>query len=173
MKREILNKNISNLCERDIDILKYVTGKAPLWFELSTTTDDEIVDVLYNCFGMYFTTSQSKCVHPFYETFRKITLGVRVERIIYQTDLYGEEYKRLAENVNKMWASEYRSTICTIIKAFAERDFDELQSRFWDEITLDYVKEHITKFADLIVDNLDECDLRCILQFCGWYDVDE
>ena len=173
MIRAILNENISNLCERDVDILKYVTGKAPIWFELSTTTDNEIVDDLFHYFGRYKTMSENGCVHPFYETFKKITLGANVEKLIYHTDFYGENYKQLAENVNKLWGSEYRSTICTILKAFAERDFDELKPRFCVEVTLDYVKENITKFLDVIADNLDECDLRCILQFCGWHNIDE
>ena len=173
MNRAILNKNISNLCERDIDILKYVTGKAPLWFELGTTTDDEIVKVLFRYFGEYITMTENGCVHPFYETLRKIVLGANVEKLIYHTDFYGKNYKQLAENVNKLWGSEYRPTICTILKAFAERDFDELEPRFVEGVTLKYVKEHIVDFADLIADNLDECDLRCILQFCGWHNIDD
>lgn len=86
-----------------------------------------------------------------------------MNKLIVQTTLYGHRYKGLADCVNSLYSTEYRDTIEIILRAFAERDFEEIVTRYNLGDDVDYDSLDLS----LVVDNLDENDLETIIKFCG------
>lgn len=167
------DKLISNLCacsELEKYIVKYVTKNDINWFCDKHNSDKIVRECLYDGFVNYFGYAPKDGVHPFNMVWQKITKGVNIDPLFSQTDLYGVTYKKLTERINELYMGAYRNTINIILKAFAERDFDELDDKHCfesSEIYCDDLQNNIDQFADVVANNLDEDDLRTILSFCG------
>lgn len=169
MLRHILNNNIKSLNDTESYVLEYVT-KTPIdWFFDHMASDNEVREVLYNSFVAHFGYAPKDGIHPFYKVWEKIVKGANIDALIAQTDLYGNSYKMLAEQINELYMSEYRSCINIILKAFAERDYTEIADKhnFGNEITKEKFVEDFEGYSELIVNNLDEQDLETIILFCG------
>lgn len=167
MLRHVLNENIKNLNDTDAYVLEYLT-KVPFdWFIDQMATDKDVRKTLYKAFAPYF--GYESMMHPYYKVWKKISKGVNMDELIVQTDLYGHDYKMLAEQINELFMDKYRPTIYIILKAFAERDFEELANKycFIENFTCKDVIDNIKDYAEMVATNLDEEDLESIILFCG------
>lgn len=162
MLRDKLISNIEGLNIDEKILVRFVTKKDITWFfDKDNVSDDSVVSVLYTTFFDYF----SKLGHPCEELFDKVINGAYTDKLIYQTDLYDKSYEYVAKLVNDLWGSDKRSLVLIQLKAFAERDCDELEDKY--EVDIDKVLSDIEKYADVVVNNLDERDLETIVLFCG------
>lgn len=164
MLRDRLINNLVKLCDTEIYTLEYLTHHEMNWFcDKQNVSDESVRNVLFNAFAGYFGFAPKDGVHPYYKVWQKVVVGVHIEPLISQTDLYGKNYKMLAEQINELYMSEYRNTILIILKAFAERDFEEIADKHCldEDVTIDDIDD------EMIVNNLDEQDLETIILFCG------
>lgn len=163
-----LIENYNKLNETEKDIVTYVIGGGidmPTLLKVAHI-ENEIDDMEFEEINSYFTAYNP--THPFRKVWNKMTKGCRMEKLIYFTE-YGKTYKEYANTINKMWnMSQYRGLVLTMLKAFAERDWDELCDKL-DGKYDDYkaVQNDIEHTCYTIVDNLDEEDLKTIIWFCG------
>lgn len=165
MLRDRLINNLGKLCDTEIYTLEYLTHHEMNWFcDKQNVSNESVRNVLYNAFVGYFGHASKDGVHPYYKVWEKVIDGVQIDPLIAQTDLYGKNYEMLAKQINELYMSEHHNTILIILKAFAERDFEEIVGKYWlDEniITIDDIDEK------MIVSNLDDKDLETIILFCG------
>lgn len=178
MLRNVLSENIKNLNDTE----KYILGYVTKWdvnklIPTNCLTDDEIRKVLYNGFSNYFSHPVGEMAHPYLKVWHKIVNGAYMDKLISETELYGKRYEQLANAVNEVFGTLSRSNVYTILKAFVERDWDELSQKFWfdfDDNNLSplLIQDNIIEYACVVAENLDEEDLKAILLFCG-YDLDK
>lgn len=171
MIRSRLIENLQKLNDTEMYIVEYLTKKNFEWFKDTNSTDNNVRKVLYNAWVNYFGHTPEDGMHPFYLVWCKMVNGVNIDMLIPETDLYGHDYELLAKEVNELYMSKYRPTILTILKSFAERDFDEICDRYGfdsnDDVSVKSVQEDIESYSEYIVNNLDETDLMTIILFCG------
>lgn len=161
-----LIENYNKLNETEKDIVSYVIGGGYMPSVLNTTQTDDEVEKRFEKINSRFTHYVPN--HPFSKVWDKVTKDCRMETLIYFLD-YGNEYREYAKTINKMWnMPQYRGLILTMLKAFAERDWDELYDKFGGKYD-DYkeIQNNIEHTCYTIVDNLDEEDLKTITWFCG------
>ena len=164
--KEIVFENIKGLNETDCVIFGYVTGitirKFQYLWEIRIGGDDlfnKKMDEFQKEFNEY------PLEHPFMSVWNKIIDGAKIEKLIYFTD-YDNEYKECANRINRLWnMPQYHGLVCMILKAFAERDWDELEEKF--NCSCEQVQSDIEDCCHTIVDNLDTEDLKTIIKFCG------
>lgn len=170
MIRQILISNINKCTTFEKEIIELVTNKPITWFNDENNSDDEISNVIINSFSQYMGHKRGDKPHPYYILYKVITLSTNIDKLISQTDLYGSNslYAMYANKVNKVYTSEYKNRVLTILKAFAERDYDEIVERYQygDNITLKVIVSNIEKYAEDIASNLDTTDLESICMFC-------
>lgn len=180
MLRNVLSANIKNLNDTEKYILGYVT-KWDVNKLMATNsfglTDDEIRKVLYNGFSNYFSHPVGEMAHPYLKVWYKIVDGAYMDKLISETELYGKRYGQLANAVNEVFGTLSRSNVYTILKAFVERDWDELSQKIWfdcddDNLSPRLIQENIEEYGCVVAENLDEEDLKAILLFCG-YDLNK
>lgn len=178
MLRNVLSENIKNLNDTE----KYILGYVTKWdvnklIPTNCLTDYEIRKVLYNGFSNYFSHPVGEMAHPYLKVWHKIVDGAYMDKLISETELYGKRYGQLANAVNEVFGTLNRSNVYTILKAFVERDWDELSQKFWfdwddDKLSPRLIQENIMEYGCVVAENLDEEDLKAILLFCG-YDLDK
>lgn len=174
MLRNVLSENIKNLNDTE----KYILGYVTMWdvnklIPTNGLTDYEIRKVLYNGFANYFSHPVGEMAHPYLKVWHKIADGVYMDKLISETELYGKRYEQLANAVNEVFGTLNRSNVYTILKAFAERDWDELSQKLWfegddDNLSPRLIQENIVEYGCVVAENLDEEDLKAILLFCGY-----
>lgn len=175
MLRDKLISNIDNLSEFEVYILFYVTHWDTYEFcDCENNSDEKVSDVLCNSFAHYFGRDEGEYTHPFVKVWRKVVDGINIDKLICHTDHYDKRYKALADEVNRLYGTENRSNIHAVLKLFVERDWDELCDKirgceFCDDekSKIKFTQEHITMYANVVANNLDEQDLVTILSFCG------
>ena len=164
MLRNKLIDNLRELNDTEVYTLEYLTRKPLSWFlDKHHVSDKEVRETLYNSFVHYFGYAPQDGVHPYYKVWEKVVVGSNIDELICQTDLYGKEYKELAEQINELYMSNYCETIQIILKAFAERDFEEIADKYCLGENVTYANFD----NDMIVGNLDNQDLKTIILFCG------
>ena len=180
MLRKVLSANINNLNDTEKYILGYVT-KWDVNKLMATNsfglTDDEIRKVLYKAFSNYFSHHVGEMTHPYLKVWHKIVDGAYMDELISETELYGKRYGQLANAVNEVFGTFSRSNVYAILKAFVERDWDELSQKIWfdcddDNLSPRLIQENIEEYGCVVAENLDEEDLKAILLFCG-YDLNK
>lgn len=182
MLRTKLNENAKGLTDIEKYIFYYVTNYDIDGLLNGANSDEYVNQTLDICYRKYFITyveNRNKLEHPFIKVWNKFTKGANLGKLIYVTAMYDGKYTERVDVVNMLYGKEYRSTIHMILKAFVERDWDELSEKIWgvnaidDEINVRYVQDHIEDYANVVAENLDEDDLLAIISFCGWHNEDE
>lgn len=178
MLRNVLSANINNLNDTE----KYILGYVTKWdvnklIPTNCLTDDEIRKVLYNGFSNFFSHPVGEMAHPYLKVWHKIVDGAYMDKLISETELYGKRYDQLAKVVNEAFGTLSRSNVYTILKAFVERDWDELSQKIWldcddENLSPRLIQENIEEYGCVVAENLDEEDLKAILLFCG-YDLNK
>lgn len=167
--REKLLENTNGLNDTECEIFNFVTYNSidalrfVLKYEIKVGDElNKMIEEYKKSFERYLEE------HPFRRVWDKIIDGAKMEILIHFTD-YGDEYKKCAERVNKLWnVPQCKGMVCMILKSFAERDWDELENKFdgiygaYEEAQIDIEHSCYT-----IVENLDTEDLKTIIWFCG------
>lgn len=167
--KKIVLENMEKLNQTDYDIFAYATDiSIDFFIDLWGERDNDAIsfankmDELQKNFESYPTG------HPFRSLWNRIIVGAKKGTLIPFT-YYGDEYKDCAMRINNVWNMEnYHWAICIILKAFAERDWDELEEKF-DGVydTYEEAQADIEHSCYTIVENLDTEDLKTIIKFCG------
>lgn len=171
--------NVNSLNDSESEIFEYVTGCNMKYVKKvyekydHLRLEDDIKD-WGDKFQMYRNISGNGKIHPFVKVFDKIVDGVITHPLIYYVDFYNDqEFKETASRVNELWDNKlYKPLVCIILKAFVERDWDEIHSAFdgWrgiEDVTIADVQDDIEKTAHIVVETLDTEDLKAIIKFCG------
>lgn len=169
MVRKNFIANLNALNDTELYILEYVSEKNKEWWE--NANDNDIINRLSyfrnGICDVYDPKCDYKTPHPYTIVYNKLTRNIYP--LIVQTDLYGKRYEHLADIVNDLWFDVYEETIGIILRAFAERDCEEICEKH----ELDECPEVLyDEYLDLVVNNLDENDLETIIKFCGITDLD-
>lgn len=166
--REKLFRNVNGFNDTDREIFEFVTNNSisDFTFCLRYSLDDDELNRNMGVFKILFERYVEE--HPFRRVWDKLIKDANVKTLIHFTD-YGDEYRECAMRVNKLWNMvQYHGLVCMILKAFAERDWDELSEKF-DGVydTYEEAQSNIEVSCYTIVDNLDTDDLKTIINFCG------
>lgn len=166
INRDKLVENFNNLNETEKEIVLYVSNIDFKFLKDEENISDETLEELIDNYNKVF--SHYGKAHPFRKVWGKITDGIAVKPLIYFME-YGDEYKKCAKLVNKLWnMPNYRNLVCIILKAFAERDWDEYDEAFCNEYgCFESAQNHIDYSCYIIADKLDVEDLKVIIKFCG------
>lgn len=161
MIRKNFIANLNALNDTEIYILEYISEKNKEWWESADGND------IINRLNKFYYTHQYKVgnglVHPYIIVYNKLTQNIYP--LIEQTDIYGKRYQYLSNIVNDLWTDGYKETVGIILRAFAERDCEEICNRY--ELDVD-AKVLYDKYLECVIDNLDENDLETIIKFCHW-----
>lgn len=171
-------KNVNSLNDSELEIFKYVTD-----YNVKHLADiikceklylEEKIEEWNNMFQMYRNISGNGKIHPFVNVFDKVVDGVITDTLIDYIDFYNDQdFKVTASRVNELWNDKlYKPLVCIILKAFVERDWDEIYERFdgWrgiENVTIADVQDDIENTAHSVIGNLDTEDLKAIIKFCG------
>lgn len=167
--REKLFENFKNLNETEKEIFWYIQGgniDFDIFMDEEKFSDrflETFIDNNNKSFRMYDEG------HPFRKVWEKITYDIYGQKTLIHFMEYGDEYKKCAKLVNKLWnMPNYHKLVCMILKAFAERDWDEYNESFCDVYGwVERAQIDIENSCYTIADRLDVEDLKVIIKFCG------
>lgn len=167
--KEIVFENMEKLNQTERAIFAYVANVTISTFKgLHKYVDNRTLSLSMEMGKIQKEFESYPMKHPFRLVWGKIIEGAEVKSLIHFTE-YDDEYKEYAEMVNNLWnISQYHDLVCMILKAFAERDWDELEEKFDGVYDIyEEAQSDIEHSCYTIVDNLDTEDLKTIITFCG------
>lgn len=169
INREKLVENFKNLNKTEKEIFWYVQG-GNIDFDIfmdkekfSNRSLETFIDNYNKSFRKYGED------HPFRKVWEKITYGINGQKTLIHFMEYDDEYNKCAILVNKLWSMHsYHKLVCIILKAFAERDWDEYNESFCNAYGgVERAQIDIENSCYTIADRLDVEDLKVIIKFCG------